>query len=127
MRAIIGYAWIYGISLIVGSYPVLFVSLTAHAAQFAFLVFFENPRMFSPLNATFIFVFIVPCLDIERRYGQPKPIAQRTPLYPSTPCTKSTECSQSSALSTGRNSPFLANDPSTTPTATDGDTATESD
>ena len=41
-----GYAWIYGLSLIVGSYPVLFVSLAAHAAQFAFLVFFENPREF---------------------------------------------------------------------------------
>jgi phosphatidylethanolamine N-methyltransferase len=43
-RALTGYAWIYGISLIVGSYPVLFVSLAAHTAQFAFLVFFENPR-----------------------------------------------------------------------------------
>ena len=40
----IGYAGYYGLSLIVGSYPVLFVSLTAHAAQLAFLVFFENPR-----------------------------------------------------------------------------------
>lgn len=27
-----------------GSYLVLFVSLAAHSAQFAFLVFFENPR-----------------------------------------------------------------------------------
>jgi phosphatidylethanolamine N-methyltransferase len=40
----VGYAWIYGLALIAGSYPVLFVSLAAHAAQFAFLVFFENPR-----------------------------------------------------------------------------------
>lgn len=39
-----GYAGYYGLSLIVGSYPVLFVSLVAHAAQFAFLVLFENPR-----------------------------------------------------------------------------------
>ncbi len=39
-----GYAGYYGLSLIVGSYPVLFVSLAAHAAQFGFLVFFENPR-----------------------------------------------------------------------------------
>jgi len=30
--------------MIVGSYLVLFVSLAAHCAQFAFLVFFENPR-----------------------------------------------------------------------------------
>ena len=39
-----GYAGYYGLSLIAGSYAVLFVSLAAHAAQFAFLVFFENPR-----------------------------------------------------------------------------------
>jgi hypothetical protein len=30
--------------LVVGSYSVLFVSLAAHAAQFAFLLWFENPR-----------------------------------------------------------------------------------
>ncbi|KAI9463938.1 phosphatidylethanolamine N-methyltransferase [Russula earlei] len=57
----VGYAWIYGISLIVGSYPVLFVSLAAHSAQFAFLVFFENPH-------------------IERFYGQRKLLAQRVPI-----------------------------------------------
>jgi phosphatidylethanolamine N-methyltransferase len=39
-----GYAGYYGLSMIVGSYPVLFVSLATHAAQFAFLAFFENPR-----------------------------------------------------------------------------------
>jgi hypothetical protein len=39
-----GYAGYYGLSLISGSYAVLFASLAAHAAQFAFLVFFENPR-----------------------------------------------------------------------------------
>lgn len=39
----IGYAWIYGIPLIVGNYPVLFVSLAAHCAQFAFLVVLRIP------------------------------------------------------------------------------------
>lgn len=41
-----GYAGYYGLSLISGSYAVLFVSLAAHAAQFGFLAFFENPRAF---------------------------------------------------------------------------------
>ena len=34
----------YGLSLIVASETVLFVSLAAHACQFGFLVYFENPR-----------------------------------------------------------------------------------
>ncbi|KDQ23980.1 hypothetical protein PLEOSDRAFT_1048295 [Pleurotus ostreatus PC15] len=40
----VGYAGYYGLSLLSGSYAVLFVSLAAHAAQFGFLVTFENPR-----------------------------------------------------------------------------------
>lgn len=47
---IAGYAGYYGLSLIVGSYPVLFASLAAHMAQFAFLVFFENPREYFPIK-----------------------------------------------------------------------------
>ncbi|KAG8958888.1 phosphatidylethanolamine N-methyltransferase [Tulasnella sp. 419] len=58
----VGYAGYYGLSMIAGSYPVLFVSLAIHAAQFGFLVCFENPH-------------------IERMYGQRKPIALRTPLF----------------------------------------------
>jgi phosphatidylethanolamine N-methyltransferase len=77
---LIGYAWIYGISLIVGSYPVLFVSLAAHSAQFAFLIFFENPRKCcGVLNSTFSNTdSLAP--DIERFYGQPKLLAQRIPI-----------------------------------------------
>ena len=40
----VGYAGYYGISLMMASYMVLFVSLFAHAAQFAFLTVVENPR-----------------------------------------------------------------------------------
>ncbi|GAA6046822.1 hypothetical protein JCM3770_005660 [Rhodotorula araucariae] len=59
----VGYAGYYGLSLIVASPTVLFVSLAAHAAQFGFLVWFENPH-------------------IERTYGTRKPLAARTPLRP---------------------------------------------
>ncbi|CAJ0848508.1 6430_t:CDS:2, partial [Entrophospora sp. SA101] len=39
----VGYVGYYGISMITSSYTVLFVSLAAHAAQFAFLTIVENP------------------------------------------------------------------------------------
>ncbi|KAK4685779.1 phosphatidylethanolamine N-methyltransferase, partial [Tremellales sp. Uapishka_1] len=58
----VGYAGYYGLSMVVGSYTVFFVSLAAHAAQFAFLLWFENPH-------------------IERIYGGGrKPLASRVPL-----------------------------------------------
>lgn len=42
----VGYAGYYGLSLMSASYTVLFVSIAAHALQFAFLAFVETPRMY---------------------------------------------------------------------------------
>lgn len=58
--------------------------------------------------------------DIERRYGQRKPIAQRTPLQVPASRLKANS-------SSGADSPQYITDISSTPTATDGETATDSD
>ena len=47
----VGYAGYYGISLMAASYKVLFISIIAHAAQFAFLVWVENPHINKTYNA----------------------------------------------------------------------------
>ncbi|KAI0966845.1 phospholipid methyltransferase-domain-containing protein [Xylaria arbuscula] len=46
----IGYAGYYGISMMAGSYAVLFISILAHACQFAFLVLVENPHIEKTYN-----------------------------------------------------------------------------
>ena len=46
----VGYAGYYGISLMAASYRVLFISIIAHAAQFAFLTFVENPHIEKTYN-----------------------------------------------------------------------------
>ncbi|KAL1969691.1 hypothetical protein VTN77DRAFT_8244 [Rasamsonia byssochlamydoides] len=46
----VGYAGYYGISLMAASYKVLIISILAHAAQFAFLVFVENPHIDKTYN-----------------------------------------------------------------------------
>ena len=57
----VGYAGYYGISLMAASYKVLFISIAAHAAQFMFLVWVENPH-------------------IERTYNSPRPRRRITEL-----------------------------------------------
>ncbi|KFH42962.1 Phosphatidylethanolamine N-methyltransferase-like protein [Hapsidospora chrysogenum ATCC 11550] len=46
----IGYAGYYGISMMAASYEVLFISIVAHLAQFAFLVTVENPHIEKTYN-----------------------------------------------------------------------------
>jgi phosphatidylethanolamine N-methyltransferase len=46
----VGYAGYYGISMMAASYNVLFISIIAHAAQFAFLVYVENPHIEKTYN-----------------------------------------------------------------------------
>ncbi|KAF9646144.1 hypothetical protein BDM02DRAFT_3181049 [Thelephora ganbajun] len=75
----VGYAGYYGLSLISGSYAVLFVSIAGHAAQFGFLQSFENPRTFSVPDRRLSLPMSV---DIERTYGQRKILAQRIPIMP---------------------------------------------
>lgn len=47
----IGYAGFYGIALMTASYKVLFISIVAHAAQFAFLIIVETPHIDRIYNA----------------------------------------------------------------------------
>lgn len=46
----VGYVGFYGISLMAASYKVLFISIVAHAAQFAFLTIVENPHIEKTYN-----------------------------------------------------------------------------
>ncbi|RQM08728.1 hypothetical protein DH86_00002441 [Scytalidium sp. 3C] len=46
----IGYIGYYGISAMAASYEVLYISLVAHAAQFLFLIYVENPHIEKTYN-----------------------------------------------------------------------------
>ncbi|KAI5785603.1 phospholipid methyltransferase-domain-containing protein [Peziza echinospora] len=79
----VGYAGYYGLSLISASYTVLFVSLLAHAAQFAFLTIVENPH-------------------IDKIYNSPPPKPRRstsaTSVRPQTPIRPESADGQSSGI-----------------------------
>ncbi|WVW86442.1 hypothetical protein I302_108490 [Kwoniella bestiolae CBS 10118] len=97
----VGYAGYYGLSMVVGSYTVLFVSLAAHAAQFAFLLWFENPH-------------------IERTYGGgQKPLVSRTPLSWEQDNEAAGESNFTTIAEEGGEGP--------TPSATEGETENESE
>ncbi|WVN90038.1 uncharacterized protein L203_105271 [Cryptococcus depauperatus CBS 7841] len=99
----VGYAGYYGLSMVVGSYTVLFASLAAHAAQFAFLLWFENPH-------------------IERIYGGgKKPLVARVPLN-----WVDEEGPKSSTNVSSVSSPEGTTEVQT-PSATEDDTETESE
>ncbi|GAP82491.1 putative phosphatidylethanolamine N-methyltransferase [Rosellinia necatrix] len=71
----IGYAGYYGISMMAGSYAVLFISILAHACQFAFLVLVENPH-------------------IEKTYNPPAPRKRVESEEENRPSSRSTSTSQ---------------------------------
>jgi phosphatidylethanolamine N-methyltransferase len=66
----VGYAGYYGISLMAASYRVLFISIIAHAAQFAFLVWVENPHIEKTYNSPPPRrQFLEPYLELEQPCG----------------------------------------------------------
>lgn len=97
----VGYAGYYGLSIVTGSYTVLFTSVVAHAAQFAFLLWFENPH-------------------IERTYGgSRKPITERLRM-PFMAQPQEEEATAAAGLVTPQATTEAL--PTSTPSVTDGET-----
>lgn len=108
----------------------LFVSLAGHACQFAFLVFFENPRasfFFRIYRRLALADTIWPHSafpDIERFYGQPKAIAKRTPIVTKKSLGSGEVVTPEASTSTAQAS---SSSYPPTPAITEGDTATDTE
>ncbi|KAJ9097943.1 hypothetical protein QFC20_006071 [Naganishia adeliensis] len=107
----IGYIGYYGLSIVTGSWPVFFTSLTAHAFQLFFLVWFENPH-------------------IERTYGGGKqPIAGKRSSGAWGQLKENASSTTSKLSSTAKDSlrVFVPHVDDATPGATEGETDSDWD
>lgn len=85
----VGYAGYYGISLMAASYKVLFISIIAHSAQFAFLAIVENPH-------------------IEKTYNPPPPRKQLfSPTEPNGNDLQDSDASIDSPIGESQRPPFV--------------------
>ena len=103
------------------------MSLAAHAAQFGFLVFFENPRECSSDLTTTRNDLADYISDIERTYGQRKPLAVRSPIQPRASRKAAEDLLESAHVRKASSASASSFGEAPTPAATEGETATESE
>ena len=92
------------------------------------MVFFENPRKYrSRTNAYHNADISCHISDIERTYGQRKPLAARSPIQPRHSRAASEDSLEVSHIRKASTSSFSSIEETPTPAATEGETATESE